>query len=148
MAITLRTDSASVQAVLAAGQDYDLANAPDLNPYMRAASLLVSRVAACASVKGYGLSSDEQTEMEAWLAAYFYTRSDPIYQSKSTGGQSASFAADQMSSVERYKAGAMALDPSGCLDAILNNKRARGAWLGKTVDEQLTWEERNGRVDF
>ena len=143
MAVTLRTDSASVAAVLAAGQDYDVANAVDLNPYMRAASLLVSRVATCAATRGYSLSTDEQAEMEAWLAAYFYTRSDPIYQSKSTGGQSATFVSDQEASTERYKAGAVALDPSGCLLAILNGKRARSVWLGKLASEQTSWQDRN-----
>lgn len=143
MAVTLRTDSASVQALLAAGEDYDEARAVDLNPYMRAASLLVTRTAVCALTKGVTLSSDEKTEMEGWVAAYFYTRSDPIYQSKSTGGQSASFVADSTATTERYKAGAMALDPSGCLDALLNNKRASFAWLGKNPSSQIDYVDRS-----
>ncbi len=150
MALTLRTDSDAVKAVLAGGKDYDPApedgsDPVDLSPYMRAANIVTSRAVECAAAKGITLSADELVEIESWLGAYFYTRSDPTYQSKSTDGASASFVADSQATTERYKAGAIALDSSGCVKAILNAvPRARAAWLGKTADEQLTWAQRNG----
>lgn len=150
MALTLRTTSDAVKAVLAGGQDYDTSpedgsDPVDLSPYMRAANIVTSRAVLCASVKGITLSTDELVEIESWLGAYFYTRSDPTYQSKNTGGQSASFVVDNQSNADRYKAGAMAIDSSGCVKAILNNvPGARAMWLGKTANEQLTWVQRNG----
>lgn len=139
-----RTTPTAVQAVLAAGQDYDVDAAPDLTPYIDAANATTSRVSECASMKGIGLSASELEIIERWLSAYYYTRSDPIYQSKTTGGQSASFVADSQASTERYKAGAMAVDASGCVKAILNGVgRPRAVWLGKTQSEQTSWTDRN-----
>lgn len=139
-----RTTSAAVQLVLAPGEDYDADGAPSLTPFIDSASVIVTRVATCASQKGITLSTEELEIIERWLTAYLYTRSDPIYQSKSTGGQSASFVADSQQTPERYKAGAIGCDVSGCLQAILNGvPRARAVWLGKIESEQLSYDERN-----
>lgn len=140
--MTQRTTDDLVKETLAAGEDYDLDRALSLARYIKAATLLTNRVAQCAIDKGLSLNDEELAEIETWLAAYFYTRSDPIYQSKSTGGQSASFVADQKSSTERYKAGAMAVDPSGCVNAFLNNLRASSKWLGKNPGDQIDWQDR------
>lgn len=139
-----RTNSAAVQLLMAPGQDYDTDAAPSLTPFIDSATVIVTRVAACAIQKEMALTTEELELIERWLAAYLYTRSDPIYQSKSTGGQSASFVADSKATTERYKAGALMVDPSGCLQSIMNSVPKAGAyWLGKTETEQLTYDERN-----
>ena len=37
----------------------------------------------------------------------------------------------------------MAMDPSGCLAAMSAGNRVGAFWGGKTLSEQLTYEERN-----
>lgn len=140
--MAIRTTAEDVMALMAPGEDYDTVNLPSLTGFMASANAVTNRVATCAVDKGIPLNTEELDLIERWLTAYFYTRSDPIYQSKSTGGQSASFVADAKATTERYKAGAMAVDPSGCLDALLNNLRASTAWLGRNPNTQTDWENR------
>lgn len=140
--MAIRTTSAAAIALMAPGEDYDLASTPSLTGFIASASAVTDRVAACAVRRGITLSSTELELIERWLTCYFYTRSDPIYQSKSTGGQSASFVADATATTERYKAGAMAVDPSGCVNALLNNLRASSEWLGKNPEDQIDWQDR------
>ena len=73
----------------------------------------------------------------ARMSAHYYTQMDPLYKSRTTAGGSGSFAAQD------YKACAVDLDVSGCLNSILLRKRAGVQWLGKTTQEALTWDERN-----
>jgi len=137
-----RATPAAVKEVLAAGRDYDTDNMPNLAPYIRAANLIVDRVKTCASTRGKALTAAELTEIETWLAAFFYTRSDPIYQNKSTAGGGAGFVSDPVDP-ERYRAGAIALDHSGCLVSLLKNQRATAFWLGKPPSDQIAYVDRD-----
>lgn len=144
MANTPRTTADQVIAVLTPGQDYDLINNPDLTRQIKAASLTVDRIAACATTKGLTLSTEELTEIETWLAAHRYCISDKTYQSKSTGPASASFTGQTGKGCEAtlYGQEALRLDYSGCLEAIDKRKFASAAWLGKSPTNQRSLEER------
>lgn len=138
-----RTDATSVQAILL--KDYDAENAPSLTPFITWANLLLNRVVTCATAKGITFSDDELLALETWLAAHAYTANDPQYTSKSTAGASGSFAGafDKGLNSSRYGQMALSLDPSGCLDAITNRKRARAFWLGKAPSEQIDYDQRD-----
>lgn len=134
-----RTTSGKVQGIL--GNDYD--DETPLEPYVDSANSLTTDVSECAIDRGVTLSAAKLELIERWLSAYFYTRMDPIYQSKSTAGASAGFVQDTTATPERYKAGAIALDPSGCLKSLLLGARARIHWLGKPVSEQTDYVDRD-----
>lgn len=138
-----RTTANAVKGVLISdyGEDKD-GNLPSLDPFIRSANVLVNRVATCATSRGHALTSEELELIERWLAAFFYTRSDPIYASKNTEGGGASFVSDPVDP-ERYRAAAVALDSSGCLAAILKGNRAGAAWLGRVPSEQTAYEDRD-----
>lgn len=138
-----RTTADLVEGVLL--KDYDSEQAPSLTPFIDAATLVVTRVAACASKKGITLSSDELVGIETWLAAHLYNSTDPAYSSKSTGGASGSFVWQTAMYLEGTRYGQMAtlLDYSGCLNAIAKKQRARAVWLGKPPSEQIDVEERD-----
>lgn len=142
--MAFRTNHQSVKDVL--GEDYDSEVAVQLDKYIRAANLIVTRVAACATAKGNSMSTDELKEMECWLGAHFYTKSDPTYLSKNTSQAGGQFARNP-ECPEPYKDGALALDFSGCLNAILNRQRAYGFWGGTTDAEARTYDERNNPTD-
>jgi hypothetical protein len=131
--------------VLAGGRDYDETAIPKLTPYIRAANVVVNRMVQCAQRRGFIHTAEELVEIETWLAAYYYTKSDRIYTSKSTKGASGSF---QMNPIEPepYRDAAFGLDFSGCLKTILNSKRARFMWGGKPYSDQIGWRDRNGLV--
>lgn len=134
-----RTTQLAVENLLL--KDYDSRSHPSLSPYIDSATVVVDRVVTCASKKGITLTTAEKELIERWLSAFFYTRVDPIYQSKGTDGSSASFVSDPVDP-ERYRMGAMAIDPSGCLSAILKQKTASGVWLGKRPSEQISYVDR------
>jgi hypothetical protein len=114
-----------------------------LDRYIRAASLVIDRVVACASAKGITLTTAEQMEMESWLAAHFYTKMDPTYASRSTDGASGSFVRDK-DVPEPFKDGALMLDPSGCLLLALNKtQRATAGWMGRPPSEQTDYADRD-----
>lgn len=141
--MSYRADSATVQDIL--GDDYDSANAPSLTAFIRAANLVVTRVATCAVDKGLTLTDAELTEIEAWLAAHFYTRKDRVEQSKGEGGASATFQGQTGMHLEAsyYGQTAMDLDFSGCLTAISKRQFAGISWLGKEVSEQIDYDDRD-----
>lgn len=128
--------SADVQSIL--GRDYTTGR--DLTPFVNAAAMVVARAVTCASGRGVTLTSDEQTAMIAWTAAYYYTRSDRTYKSRSTLSASGAWNTDG----NEYRDGAIALDPSGCLGGLLKAQRAGFAWTGRTVPEQTDYWDRNG----
>lgn len=136
-----RTTSAAVQALL--GDDYDTVNSPDLTPRIDAATAIVSRVSTCATNKGITLSSTELELIERWVAAWLYTKTDRLYTNRSTADASGGFILGK-DEPEPYKDGALALDYSGCLAAILNRNRAGAFWNGLPLSEQSTYDERNG----
>lgn len=133
-----RTTDSAVAEVL--GNDYD--GCASLRPRIASANLLVSRVATCATAKGQTLSAAELEMLERILAAHFYTKTDPVYASKSTNGASASFVRGNKEP-EPYKDWAISMDPSGCLNALMNRQTADIFWGGKTEPEQLDYRERN-----
>lgn len=127
-----RTNQNNVKGVL--GKDYDFNGCPSLKPYIDTANAVVSRVQTCAIAKGITLSSSELELIERWLAAHYYTKSDPVYASKTTGKATASFVRGTKEP-EPYKDAAINMDYSGCLNAILNRLFAHGAWLGTAQDQ-------------
>ena len=136
-----RTTSTLVQAILL--RDYDSRNSPSLTPFITSASVIVDRMVTCAALSGITFSDDELLEIEGWVAAYRYTHNNPVYSSKSTDGRSASFLRED--SKNPYKLGALELDPSGCLNSLLDPKRKIQpgfSWLGKTESEQINYTER------
>jgi hypothetical protein len=129
-----RTTISDVKAIL--GTNYDTINTPTLTPYIRAANLLMDRVNQCATERGYILTTTELQEMERWMAAHFYTIYDPIYKSKQTANSSATY-------FDRsYMDAAKAMDPSGCLNAVMMSQRVNFDWLGKTPNEQIDVDQR------
>lgn len=112
-----------------------------LTAFIRAASLIVDQVEACAIEKGDPLTADELKEIETWLAAHFYTVRDPRYASKSTLRASGAFQLDSS-----YLDVAKLLDHSGCLAAMAAEDgplSARMLWLGRPPSEQTDYEDRD-----
>lgn len=141
--MSIRTTALAVQKVLM--EDYATNEAPDLTPFMEAASSLVDDVISCAANKGKSLSASKLELLERWLSAHFYQQSDKGYSSKSTAGASASFQGQTAMRLESTQYGqmAMVLDSSGCLFNINSNAVVQGFWLGKTSGEQLDYDDRN-----
>lgn len=136
-----RTDDTTVKTLLL--RDYDSVNSPGLTRFITGASMIVDRLVTCAAAKGVTFSDAELLEIETWVAAYRYTHNNPVYASKSTDGRSASFL--RQGNDNPYRRGALELDPSGCLEALLRTtgqKRAGFSWLGKRPSEAVNFDER------
>jgi len=120
--------------------NYDHKRSPALGPYIASANAIVTRVVTCASAKGKALSTDELELVERWLSAYMYCHMDPLRQSSSTQGASGANVSSQSldGEQERYKRGAIELDYSGCLNAILNRKSASAVLL--RIDDPYSQE--------
>lgn len=145
MAQTARTTATLVQALL--GSNYgemDNGEMPDLRQFILPANLIVDRVATCAVSKGSSLSPAELEMIERWVAAYLYCHMDPLHSNESVEGASASNVTSQTldGEQERYKRGAIELDFSGCLNAILNRKVVSATWLGKVPSQQIPYDRR------
>lgn len=136
-----RTSSSAVQGVLLS--DYD--GTSSLTPFIDSASVIVDRVATCASDKGVTLTAGELELIERWVAAHAYVMVDQTYKEKHTGRAKAVFQGLQGMRLEATKHGQMALslDPSGCLAAITSGKRATLTWLGKPPSEQTDYVDRD-----
>ncbi|MGL6095042.1 MAG: hypothetical protein ACRC7O_04480 [Fimbriiglobus sp.] len=134
-----RTTEGNVKAVL--GQDYDADVNPSLKPYLTAANLVVTRLVTAAANSGTPLTAAELESIEGWLAAHFYTKSDPTYSNRSTGGASGGFVRDPKTP-EPYKDGAIMQDPSGMLSALLNRQTAGAFWLGRYPRDQTPYIDR------
>lgn len=131
----MRTNPEAVKEIL--GENYDTVNCPVLTPYIKAATLIIDRVVACASDRGVTHTASELREMERWMAAHFYTIYDPIYKVKTTANSSATY-------FDRsYLDAAKALDVSGCLGAIMSGQRASLDWLGLPPSEQTEYIQRD-----
>lgn len=136
-----RTNAGLVEGVLR--RNYD-GKAP-LDVFIRGATLIVDRVAACAAAKGQALTAEELKEIETWLSAHAYQLVDKGFSSKNTGGASASYQGQTGMSLDAtfYGQYAKMLDASGCLDALDKNKIATGFWLGKPPSEQTDYRDRD-----
>ncbi len=107
---------------------------PDLLQFIDSANSVVTSAASLAvKQRGITLSPAQQELIERWLAAYFYCHLDPLKTSKSTEGASSSYVASQSleGEGERYKRGAIEMDPSGMVHALLNRAFATGYSLGR-----------------
>lgn len=108
-----------------------------LGPFIQHATVIVTRVEACAIKKGKSLTSSELVEVEKWLAAYYYTFRDSRYTEKKTGDASGKF------EIISYKQAAIDSDPSGCLREYFEGKKVGLLWAGKTETEQISYVDRN-----
>lgn len=136
-----RTSSAAVQLLLAG--EYDSAAATDLTPYIEIASAIVDQVVACMTARGLTPASASVLEIiERTAAARYYQMVDPGYTSRSTANKSGSFLDTKDN---RFRTALMELSglTGGCLGAILKGNVASAAWGGKTVPEQLDFDQRN-----
>lgn len=106
---------------------------PDLQQFIDSASAIVDDVATCAIDRDMARSAAQLELIERWLAAHFYAQMDMLYQSRSTGGATASFQGQTGMSLDstRYGQSAVNLDYSGCLSAIGKRQFAGGFWLGQ-----------------
>lgn len=139
-----RTNEDLVIKVL--GDDYGLrvdGSTPDLSVYMDTAESMVDDLVECAAALGKTLTTSKLELIERWLSAHFYAVNDKPYQSKSTNKASASFVGQTGMYLESTLYGQMAvrLDPTGCLTS--QGKTISGMWLGKTVSEQIDYDDRN-----
>lgn len=143
-----RTTAAAVKDVLRLGSqggDYDDANNPSLDPYIDSASLMIDRVAACGVKRGTPYTTAELEMLERYVAAHRYCMSDVTYSNKSTDRQSTTFTGQTAMGLDatRYGQDAMLLDAIGCLINLHKGRKASGGWIGKTVSEQIDYEDRN-----
>jgi hypothetical protein len=133
-----------VQAVLAAGKDYDSDLNPDLTPYINAADGMVQQVVQCAARRGVTLTPTQQAVIEAWLAAHLYCMSDQTYRARTTSKASGQFGGDWGLNLDgtKYGQSAAMYDISGCLNAYGKRLAARAAWLGKNRSTMIPVDER------
>jgi len=148
MATPPRTNSERVKKVLAPGGDYDLQNAPDLQPFIDTATAIIDDVEKCAASADVAspMSKDRLELIERWLAAHCYKASDQPYSQRSTGKSSGSFQGQTGMYLEGTKYGQMALslDTSGCLYALVQGEghSASAVWLGKPKSRQVPYNQR------
>ena len=135
-----RTTPGLVTAILEPGGNYRCG--ADLTFAILPANRIITKVAECAAGKGISIDAELLQLMESWMAAHFYTRSDPTYKSRSTLRASGEFNADG----SEFLTTAIALDPSGCLAEIMNTTNSMVAsvtWTGKPFGQQRTYGQRN-----
>jgi hypothetical protein len=127
-----RTTSDAVIAILV--YNYDFKRNPDLTGFIDTASVLVDQVVANALLLPLPVtvSAASAELIERWLAAYFYCKMDPLKTTKSTQGASGSYVSNGSSlegEGDRYKRGAIEIDTTGCLHALLNRQTASAKLL-------------------
>ena len=104
-----------------------------LDPFIKAAAILVDKVAA----KNI-LSKETLKVIETWLAAHFYCMRDPRTVSEKAGQVQATYQSkvDLFLSTSHYGQQAIVLDTTGTLRAINAGVRpARLLWLGTPIEE-------------
>lgn len=148
-----RTTAGAVQSIL--GDHYgpkEDGSLPSLTPFIDTATVMVSRVATCATEKGIALSSAELELIERWLAAHFYEHSDQMTSRDETGEALAVFQGKTGMYLESTKYGqtALLIDYSGCLAGIqpaTDDSTGRRVltvdWLGRPPSEQTEYSERD-----
>ena len=138
-----RTTITAVKELLSSCYDGSSA----LTPYIDSATAVVSRVATCATTKGKTLTTVELELIERWLAAHFYTKMDPVYAQKRDSAGNGSLAMAHFvrdpKEPEPFLNGAMNLDYSGCLTAIIKRQTARVVWMGKPPSSQIDYVDRD-----
>ena len=112
-----------------------------MDPFITSGNLMTNQVVACAARKGIAIDDATLTEIERWLSAFSYTQNDPEYRARSTASASGQF---RIAEEGNFLNQASLLDPSGCVNALfIKRNRAGARWLGKTVSEQLPFDQRN-----
>ena len=141
-----RTTEAAVKVLL--GTNYDTARSPSLTSVMGMAMRLVDWLQS--KDVDAELTADTLADIECNLAAHFYQDRDKGFQSKSTGGASATFQGQtgQGLASSNYGQTAMVMDLTGYLaqrnqDMVKGRQRMVVSWGGKTETEQLDYKERN-----
>lgn len=129
-----RTTEDAVRAII------DNTTAIDMNPFIRIANRLVSKVDAYDT--GSMLDAGDLQELETWLAAHFYAHRDQLLQNKSTSGASGGFQGQtgMYLASTQYGQTALMLDVTGYLSALQQmaqngRKVAQMIWLGSTESE-------------
>jgi hypothetical protein len=141
-----RTTILQVQGIL--GSNYgplEDGTLPDLQQFIDSATVIVDRVATCASNRNKTLTDGELELIERWLSAHLYAQMDMLYQSRSTGGASGSFQGQTGMSLDstRYGQTAVNIDYSGCLSAIGKRQATQFMWLGKPASQQIPIDQRD-----
>lgn len=133
-----RTTVIAVQTLL----DDQYNGTADLQQHIDIASAFVDAIVTCMTSKGLTAAATLLELIERIAACYYYRAGDPGYSSRSTANKSGAFTETDK---DRFYNRLLTLSGAtgGCLGAILKGNIAFGAWLGKTVPEQLSWEERN-----
>lgn len=123
----------------------------DLNPQMPLEQVIttannLTNVVATADTSNI-LNDGLLTDIETYLAAHFAALKDQQYESKSTDGASGKFQSGQKGKglyATDWGANAVALDITGKLASIAEGvKQAGMIWLGKAVNEQVDYWDRN-----
>jgi hypothetical protein len=138
-----RTTAKLVQGILRG--DYD--GESDLTPSISSATVVVTRVAACATAKGEPLTNEELELIERWLAAHYYgstASNDRPVQQQETEKAKGVFQGRTDKGIEStyYGQQALTLDPSGCLASITKRAKARLAWAGLNPTDQTSYLDR------
>jgi hypothetical protein len=120
---------------------------PDLQQQINRATLFVNQaVAQAVQMQRIVPDGPTQDQLILLVACHFYCNQDPLKQSKSTGGASASYVSAGSTldgEGQRYKREAIELDPSGLVNAMLNRKVATAIWMGKPPSQQIPYDQRN-----
>lgn len=131
-----RTTAADVKLIL--GDDY--AEGRNITPFVTGANILTTRLVALAAEEGAAaVPAATLKEIEGWLAAHLYTRSDRVYSSRSTKDASGAFVAKG----DEYLETAKMLDPTGLLPDVLSAQTATASWAGKAPSEQTDYADRD-----
>ncbi len=138
-----RTVATAVEGIL--GDHYDSDNSPSLTPFIDTANALTTQVATCATARGVTLSSTTLELIERYLAAHFYSRSDPIASEKKTGDATAAFQGKTEMGLDstHYGQDAKTLDHSGCLASMSKGRQATTEWIGRPPSEQTDYVNRD-----
>jgi hypothetical protein len=133
-----RTNARAVERLL--GEDYT--GKSDIHAAVKSAVALVDRLQVRARGVNRSLTVDELELIERWLAAHFYVMSDQVLATETVGGAGGSYQGTTGAGLRASKYGqsAVALDFSGCLQALASNRRAGAAYLGRRPGAQSDYE--------
>lgn len=143
-----RAGADDVRGIITAATHDELDNAINLTFFIRTANLLVNKIQANDS--GGLLGSNDLKEIEAYLAAHFYTFRDQQYASTKSDDASDTYQGKTGMYFESsfYGQTAKLLDVTGYL-ANLEDKAKKGRkkvniqWLGKPKSEQIRYDLRD-----
>jgi len=141
-----RTTEAAVKLILS--DHYDTEKNPSLDSFIATAASLVGRITTKNTSGGFGMSDADLELVERWLSAHFYTHSDMIAASKSTGGSaSGSFQGQTGMYFDStlYGQTAKMLDATGLLANIQKEsqegkQRVSLKWAGTRPSEKVSPE--------